>query len=80
MKVGFYPAWLVIGSGNERYTPPEHGGWRKFMVAIATAIFIALLFYGWDFLGWGRLANDDVQVGLFMAFVLGIVAGYKVRP
>ena len=50
------------------------------MVAIATAIFIALLFYGWDFLGWGRLANDDVQVGLFMAFVLGIVAGYKVRP
>ena len=49
------------------------------MVALATGIFVALLVYGWDFLGWGRVANDDVQVGLFMAFVLGIVAGYKVK-
>lgn len=49
------------------------------MVAIATGFFIALLTFGWDYLGWGKVVNDEVQMGLFLAFLLGVVAGFKVK-
>jgi len=43
------------------------------MVAIATGIFVALFAFGWDFVGWGTAVNEEVRLGLFFAFVLGIV-------
>lgn len=49
------------------------------MVGLATAIFVGLFAWGHDMLGWGQTVNDEVQLGLFLAFTLGIVAGYKVR-
>lgn len=49
------------------------------MVGLAIAIFIGLFAFGQQFLGWGSTANDSVQIGLFMAFVLGIVCGYKTK-
>lgn len=49
------------------------------MVALATGLFVALLMFGWDYLGWGKVANDDVQIGLFLSFLLGIIAGFKVK-
>jgi uncharacterized protein with PQ loop repeat len=49
------------------------------MVGLAAAIFIALFAYGQQFLGWGKTSNDEVQLALFIAFVLGIVCGYKTK-
>ncbi len=49
------------------------------MVGLAIAIFIGLFAFGQQFLGWGASSNDQVQIGLFMAFVLGIVCGYKTK-
>jgi hypothetical protein len=49
------------------------------MVGLATAIFIGLFAFGHEMFGWSSGANDDVQLGLFLAFVLGIVCGYKTK-
>lgn len=49
------------------------------MVGLATAIFIGLFAFGNEFLGWGQTNNSQVQLGLFLAFVLGIVCGYKTK-
>ena len=49
------------------------------MVGLATAIFVGLFAWGYEYIGWGRAANDDAQLGLFLAFVLGIIAGYKTK-
>ena len=49
------------------------------MVGLAIAIFIGLFAFGQEFVGWGSATNDEVQLGLFLAFVLGIVCGYKTR-
>ena len=49
------------------------------MVGLATAMFIALILMGQELLGWGKASNEDVQIGLFIAFILGIVCGYKTK-
>lgn len=49
------------------------------MVGLATAMFIGLFAFGQEFFGWSRTTNDEVQLGLFVAFVLGIVCGYKTK-
>lgn len=49
------------------------------MVGLATAMFIGLFAFGHEFFGWGGVPNDDVQLGLFLAFILGIVCGYKTK-
>jgi hypothetical protein len=49
------------------------------MVGLATAMFIGLFAFGQEFLGWGHGTNEQVQLGLFIAFILGIVCGYKTR-
>ena len=49
------------------------------MVGLATAMFIALFAFGQEFIGLGHGTNDQVQLGLFVAFVLGIVCGYKTK-
>ncbi len=49
------------------------------MVGLATAMFIGLFAFGQELMGWGNGANDKVQLGLFVAFILGIVCGYKTK-
>jgi hypothetical protein len=49
------------------------------MVGLATAMFIGLFAFGHEMLGWSGVPNDDVQLGLFISFILGIVAGYKTK-
>ena len=49
------------------------------MVGLATALFIGLVVMGQEILGWGRTTNDEVQLGLFIAFILGIICGYKTK-
>lgn len=49
------------------------------MVGLATAMFIGLFAFGQEFFGWSNHENDQVQLGLFVAFILGIVCGYKTK-
>jgi hypothetical protein len=49
------------------------------MVGLATAMFIGLFAFGHELLGWGGAPSDKVQLGLFVAFILGIVCGYKTK-
>lgn len=52
---------------------------EKPMVGLATAMFIGLFAFGHEMLGWSGTPNDEVQLGLFIAFILGIVCGYKTK-
>lgn len=49
------------------------------MVGLAIAMFIGLFAFGHQLLGWGSSPNDEVQLGLFIAFILGIICGYKTK-
>lgn len=61
------------------------GSWWQFrrsedpMVGLATAMFIGLFAFGHELLGWGGVPSDEVQLGLFLSFILGIVCGYKTK-
>ena len=48
------------------------------MVVLALAMFIGLFTFGHQLLGWTDY-NGQIQLGLFMAFLFGIICGYKVR-
>lgn len=49
------------------------------MVGLATAMFIELFAFGHELFGWSSVPSDEVQLGLFLAFILGIVCGYKTK-
>jgi hypothetical protein len=49
------------------------------MVGLATAIFVGIFGWGDQLLGWSDYYNNEVQLGLFLSFILGIVAGYKTK-
>lgn len=48
------------------------------MVGLALCMFIALFAFGADLLGW-RDPDGQVQLGLFMSFLFGIICGYRTR-
>ena len=48
------------------------------IVGLAIAMFVALFAFGANYFGWDD-PNGKVQWALFATFVLGILAGYKVR-
>jgi O-antigen/teichoic acid export membrane protein len=49
------------------------------MVGLAAAMFIGLFAFGHELLGWGTGSDNEVQTGLFIAFILGIICGYKTK-
>jgi hypothetical protein len=49
------------------------------MVGLATALFIGLFAFGQQYIGWDNSSNANVQLGLFMAFIFGIICGYKTK-
>ncbi len=46
------------------------------MGGLALAMFIALFGFGDKWLGWPE-GDSHVQLGLFVAFILGIICGYR---
>jgi hypothetical protein len=50
-----------------------------FMVGLAAAMFVGLFAFGWQFFGWSHSAHEQLQLGLFLSFVLGIICGYKTK-
>lgn len=49
------------------------------MVGLAIAMFIGLFAFGHELLGWSGMDIEEVQLGLFLAFILGIICGYKTK-
>jgi hypothetical protein len=48
------------------------------MAGLAVAMFIGLFGFGHEMLGWSD-PNGNVKLGLFMAFIFGIISGYRTR-
>ena len=48
------------------------------MMAIALAMFVAMFAFGGQLMGWSD-PTGQVQLGLFMSFLFGIVCGYRTR-
>ena len=48
------------------------------MMGLALSMFIALFAYGHELLGWTD-PRGQVQLGLFCAFLFGIICGYRTR-
>jgi hypothetical protein len=49
------------------------------MVGLAAAMFVAVYAFGHEMIGWSEDANSQVQLALFLSFILGIVCGYKTK-
>jgi hypothetical protein len=49
------------------------------MVGLAAAMFVGLFAFGAQFFGWSQIAHEQLQLGLFLSFVLGIICGYKTK-
>jgi hypothetical protein len=50
----------------------------KAMVGLALMMFLGLFAFGSQLMGWSD-PNGQVQLGIFMSFLFGIVCGYKTR-
>lgn len=48
------------------------------MGMIATAMFVTMFAFGAQGIGWED-SEGHVQLALFMAFLFGIIAGYRAR-
>ena len=48
------------------------------MTGLATLIFLFVVFWGHQIFGWTQ-GNTDIQMALFLCFVCGTIAGYKLR-
>jgi hypothetical protein len=48
------------------------------MMGLALSMFIALFAFGHQLLGWSD-PQGQIQLGLFMSFLFGIVCGYRTR-
>jgi hypothetical protein len=46
---------------------------------MAAAMFIGIFAFGQHYLGWSASNNDQVQLALFLSFILGILCGYKTK-
>ena len=48
------------------------------MVGLALMMFLGLFAFGAQLLGWSD-PDGQVQLGIFMSFLFGIICGYKTR-
>ena len=48
------------------------------MMGLALMLFIGLYTFGSEALGW-QDPHGQVRLGLFMAFIFGIICGYRTR-
>jgi hypothetical protein len=48
------------------------------MMGLALMMFIGLFAFGGQLLGW-QSEGGEVQLGLFMSFLFGIICGYRTR-
>ena len=48
------------------------------MTGLALMMFIALFAFGGQMFGWSD-SSGHIQLGLFMAFLFGIICGYRTK-
>ncbi len=56
----------------------EVNGEDRLMMGLALVMFIGLFAFGHQLLGWTD-HNGQIQLGLFMSFIFGIICGYRTR-
>lgn len=49
------------------------------MMGLALMMFIGLFAFGGQLLGWQDAGGGQIQLGLFMSFLFGIICGYRTR-
>lgn len=49
---------------------------RDMLTGLALILFIGLFAFGGEYMGWSD-PHGQVQMALFMAFIFGIVCGYR---
>ena len=49
------------------------------MVGLASAIFVSVFGFGNAIFGWSDHTLHEVQLGLFLSFVLGVLCCYKTK-
>lgn len=47
------------------------------MAGLALAMFIALFAFGEKLMGWPSTSGGEIELGLFMSFIFGIICGYR---
>ncbi|HMS19854.1 hypothetical protein [uncultured Sphingorhabdus sp.] len=52
---------------------------RWHMVGLAAALFVGVFGFGNEIFGWSQYTLHEVQLALFLSFVLGILCGYKTK-
>jgi hypothetical protein len=62
---------------NSRLQSGAENGTR-IMGMIALSMFIGLWFYGKQMFGWSD-PNGDINLAIFVTFILGIICGYRVK-
>ena len=56
---------------------PQPGKGSRFrMAGLALVMFVTLFAFGGQLLGWHDV-HGSIQLGLFMAFLFGIICGYR---
>ena len=48
------------------------------MVGLALGMFLALFTFGHELIGWSD-PDNQVQLGLFMSFLFGLICGYQTK-
>ena len=54
-------------------------GWEAPVTGLALMMFIGLFAFGGQLLGWQDTGGGQIQLGLFMSFLFGIICGYRTR-
>jgi hypothetical protein len=71
---------VIVISLFTALAPTEYGVAKELvMVGLAAAMFVGLFAFGAPLFGWSEAAHQQLQLGLFLSFVLGIICGYKTR-
>lgn len=70
--------FIVLSDIGIKDLSPEYGK-GHIMVGLAAALFVGLFAFGQQMIGWSKATNDEVQLALFITFLLGIICGYKTK-
>jgi hypothetical protein len=68
--------WFCGRNDAHRFVSAGRNAWRQIMGALALAIFIGVYMLGTSSMNLGS-ERSEVQLFLFLSFILGIICGYR---
>jgi hypothetical protein len=75
-RFGQVHVFLSFACEHHRLRSPHKSAKAIVMGGLALVMFLALFGFGDRLLGWSDVSGN-VQLGLFLAFILGIICGYR---